>query len=318
MASPSATSSLPDWIQLSPSVFLFKSDSQPTAAAPSSSTIAHANDATELSTSSAASIPPPLELSSPKLVVLMTWMSAQPSHINKYILGYHSLYPTTRILIVRSSPPDIFHRSRNAQRRRVAPAVSTIVASFPHTLPATVQENPEFILHIFSNGGSHQVRNLRLAYRETTSAPFPPHVTIFDSCPGRATFKRSVLALSSALPSSPSLRFPLLGLIYTIVSIYWLIFIPFHIPDPIERVRQALNDPELMEGEKRRCYMYSKVDPMVGWSDVEDHARMAAEECGFEVRKEQFVGSGHCAHVRGAERRYWEVVAGLYKDNRGR
>ena len=241
-------------------------------------------------------------------------MSAQPSHISKYILGYHSLYPTTRILIVRSSPADIFYRSTKAQRRRVAPAVATILASFPRTSPAINDEKPELILHIFSNGGSHQVRNLRLAYRETTSAPFPPHVTIFDSCPGRATFKRSVLALSSGLPPSPLLRFLLLGLIYATVSIYWLIFVPWNIPDPIERVRQALNDPKLMKGEKRRCYIYSKADQMVGWSAVEDHARTAAEG-GFKVKKEEFMGSGHCAHVRGGERRYWDLVAGLYKEN---
>ena len=308
-------SSLPDWTQLSPSVYLFQSDSQATAAA--TSTISHGNNATEHSTSSAASIRPPLGLSSPKLIILMTWMSAQPSHINKYILGYHSLYPTTRILIVRSSPADIFYRSRKTQRRRVGPAISTIPASFPRTFPASNNEKPELILHIFSNGGSHQARNLRLAYRETISAPFPPFVTIFDSCPGRATFKRSVLALSSGLPPSPLLRFLLLGLIYVTVSIYWLVFIPWNIPNPIERIRQALNDPKLMEGEKRRCYIYSKADHMVGWSDVEDHARSAAEEVGFKVRKEEFVGSGHCAHVRGAERRYWEVVASFYQKNEG-
>lgn len=315
MPSPSAKSSLPNWTQLSPSVYLSQSDSQPTAAA--TSTISHENDAKEHSTSSTASIPTTLDLQPPKLIILITWMSAQPSHINKYILGYHALYPTTKILIIRSSPPDIFHRSKKTQRRRVAPAVSTIVASFPHTVPATKHENPELILHIFSNGGSHQARNLLLAYRETASTPFPPHVTIFDSCPGRATFKRSVLALSTGLPPSPPIRLPLLGLIYTTVSIYWLTHVPWHIPDPIERVRQALNDPELMEGEKRRCYIYSEADRMVGWLDVEDHARMAAEEGGFKVRKEKFVGSGHCAHVRGAERRYWEVVAGFYKESEG-
>ena len=30
------------------------------------------------------------------------------------------------------------------------------------------------------------------------------------------------------------------------VSIYWLTIIPWDILEPIERVRQALNDPELM------------------------------------------------------------------------
>ena len=79
------------------------------------------------------------------------------------------------------------------------------------------------------------------------------------------------------------------------LSIYRLTIIPWHIHEPIERVRQALNDPGLMEREKKRCYIYSEADRMVGCSDVEDHARMAAEKAGSEVRKEKIVGSGHCA-----------------------
>ena len=68
---------------------------------------------------------------------------------------------------------------------------------YPTMPPATT---PKSFSTSFSNGECHQTRNLPLAYIKTISCPYPPHITSFDSCPGHVTFKRSVLALSSALP----------------------------------------------------------------------------------------------------------------------
>ncbi len=288
--------------QLSPSVYLSK---------PSDN-----NNATTVRTPPSANIQQVGLTSSsstdPQLIVLITWMSAHPLHISKYIVGYQTHYPTSHILLIRSSPPDLFYRPTSTQRRRVAPAVSTIMSS-------CIDKNntdPKILLHIFSNGGSHQTRNLFRAYSETTSCPFPPHVTILDSCPGRGTFKRCVLALSSALPSSLPLRLLLLLLIYIIISGCWIIFIPFGIADPIERIRQALNDPVLMKGETSRCYIYSEADPMVSWHDVEAHARDAVKG-GFVVRKEKFRESGHCAHIRVAGgSRYWAIVSEMWQSRR--
>ena len=73
--------------------------------------------------------------------------------------------------------------------------------------------------------------------------------------------------LPSALPPSPPFRSLPLSLIYVVVSIYWLILIPFRISDPVEGARRALNDLELMKGEKGQCYIYGENDPMVGWPD---------------------------------------------------
>lgn len=235
-------------------------------------------------------------------------MSAHPNHISKYLLGYRTQYPTSRMLVIRTSPLDMFYRRTSTQHRRVAPAISALLSSCPSTC-----NGPEVILHVFSNGGSHQVCNFRSAYSRATSGPFPSHVTIFDSCPGRATFKRSVLALSSALLSFAPARLLLLLLIYTLISIYWVIFVPLGIPDPIERLRQTLNNRTVMLGETKRCYIYSETDPMVGWHDVEAHAQDAKDK-GFLVQSEKFEGSGHCAHVRVDEGiRYWAIVNALWQ-----
>lgn len=244
-----------------------------------------------------------------KLIILFTWMSAHPTHIAKYVVGYRTRYPNSRILVIRSSPLDIFYRRTSNQRRLLTPALSAVLA-FNSTAST---ETPDVNLHIFSNGGSYQARNFLFAYSAITSDPFPLHVTIFDSCPGRATFRRTVLALSSALPKLWPARLFLLLLVYTLLSGYWVAFVLFGIPNPIERVRQDLNDRSVMQGEVKRCYIYSESDPMVGWDDVEAHAQEALNK-GFVVRREKFQGSGHCAHVKvdgGA--RYWAIVNSLWK-----
>lgn len=132
-------------------------------------------------------------------------MSAHPDHISKYLLNHRTHYPTSRILVIRTSPLDMIYRRTSTHHRRVAPAIPAVLSSYPSTC-----SEPEIILHVFSNGGSRQVCNFLSAYSKAPSYPFPPHVTIFDSCPGRVTFKRFVLALSSALPSFAPARLLLL------------------------------------------------------------------------------------------------------------
>ena len=306
-----APNPLSAFTQLSPSVYSYHDSS--TTSFPLDAISAYQDAGTRHAEMAAAPRIQPIELRSissshaPPLVVLVTWMSAQPSHISKYIQGYQTLYPASSILLVRSSPPDLLYRSTRTQRHRVAPAISKIFSAY--------NGNQTIILHIFSNGGSHQSLNLLRAYRETNHSSFPPHVTILDSCPGRGTFQSSVLALSSALPKSQPLRLLLLLLIYWVVCIYWLTSRLFRIPDPIERIRQGLNDKEIMKSESCRCYIYSESDSMVGWRDIEDHAVDAAEK-GFNVQREKFEGSGHCAHARVAGgTRYWALVDHLWQEN---
>ncbi|KAL8685405.1 MAG: hypothetical protein Q9224_005831, partial [Gallowayella concinna] len=244
----------------------------------------------------------------PKLIILCSWMSARPNHILKYVQSYRHRYPASRIIIVRSTPADLIYRRASTQQQRLAPAISAVLSSCTDNF-----HKPQILLHIFSNGGSQQARNLFFAHRAVTTSPFPPHVTIFDSCPGRATFKRTVLALSSALPLFPPARLLFLILIYLVVSVYWIIFVPLRLPDPIKRLRQTLNSRTIMQAEMRRCYIYSKADSMVGWRDVEDHAHAAIDH-GFVVQCEKYEASEHCAHVRAdGGTRYWTIVHALWQ-----
>ena len=115
--------------------------------------------------------------------------------------------------------------------------------------------------------------------------------------------------MSASLPPSQPSRGILFALLYVVICLYWLTFVPLGITDPIERIRQALNEKGLMSGEARRCYVYSMKDSMVGWRDVQAHAQ-DAESKGFVVRRERFESTEHCAHVRVDDgKRYWTIVS---------
>jgi len=236
-------------------------------------------------------------------------MSARLVHVEKYIEGYRRLYPTSHVILIRSAVPDLLYRPTRTQYRWLTPAINVILT----TCSTADNRRPEILLHIFSNGGCHNTLNLIRHFQEATSLPFPSHVKILDACPGRGTLKESINSVSASLPRPPLVRIALSVFLYLLMCVYWLSFAPFGIPDPIERIRQALNDEVLMKAEIRRGYVYSTRDTMVNWRDVEAHA-VDAERRGYAVRKEKFGASEHCAHVRiGGGERYWAVVDSFWQ-----
>ena len=249
----------------------------------------------------------PSGISAPKVLILCTWMNARPVHIKKYIDGYQALFPATKIILIRSSTPDVTYRSTATLQARVEPAVAVIRAAC-----AQEPSSPEVLLHVFSNGGSHQSITLLRTYQSTTGHVFPIHAKILDSCPGRGNFSRSYLALSEPLARQPIyVRFlgsmaVFLALCFLGVSVFLL-----RIENPIETIRQGLNDRKTIM-ETKRVYIYSDADPMVHWQEVEDHADDARIK-GYTVQLEKFEGSGHAAHVRvGGGERYWRIVENLW------
>jgi hypothetical protein len=51
---------------------------------------------------------------------------------------------------------------------------------------------------------------------------------------------------------------------------------------------------------------------MIGWRDVEEHAREAAGEGGFTVELVRFEGSAHVGHMRRDPERYWRTIEGVW------
>ena len=268
-----------DMIQLGPSVYLYEPTNQ-----------AHDASASE-----------------PKLVILCTWMAASATHVAKYIVGYQVLFPSCRILLVRSEALDILYRSSAVLRRRIEPALAVIQSTCS-------QEplSPEILLHVFSNAGSHQSINLLRNYYSQTGNVFPIHAHVLDSCPGRGDFQRSYLALSAPLDRQPAyLRLPGSLAAVLILCLFWIISLSLRLGDPIETIRHDLNDKSIAR-ETKRIYIYSDVDPIIHWQEVEAHAEDAKIK-GDEVEMVKFEGSGHAAHVRlGGGARYWKTVKKLW------
>lgn len=250
----------------------------------------------------------------PQLIVLCTSMSARPAHITKYINGYQALYPHASILMLRSDPLDFVYRGRKAWEQRSESALAVVRS----TCSSIVQgSTPRVILHIFSNGGSLQAATLLRSYHKATGQTFPLHSTILDSCPGRATFNVAFRVLAMSMDAQPLyIRQPVVALLYITFGLWWLTMIGLRMESPFETLWQGLNNMEQVN-EMKRVYMYSEVDDMVPWHDIEDHAA-EARRFGFNVELEKFEGSGHVAHVRvGHGERYWRIVERSWNDSVG-
>ncbi|KAF6840009.1 hypothetical protein CMUS01_04058 [Colletotrichum musicola] len=244
---------------------------------------------------------------SPKLVALFSWMSAQDVHIAKYTSRYMALYPTARILLVKC--PFIHTLSPRISKREIRPAVS-VVRALADATPRT-ETRPQLLLHVFSNGGATNLAKFYDLYSEAEprsggKLQLPPHVTVYDSCPGGFHWMRSYRALSAAFPRL------LAPFVHVFIGWFWLLQVPFGRTGFFGRMWAALKQKALLQSEQRRVYLYSREDEMIYWGDVEKHAN-ESKEVGFKVSRERFEGSKHVAHARLDGERYWKAVKGLWE-----
>lgn len=260
--------------------------------------------------------PPTSSVPPPKLILLSSWMGAGDKHIAKYLTRYQALYPTSPILLIKSEPKHVVIPSRG--KAITAPAVPIIRSLAPAPSPSDLKHNrhPVLLIHLFSNAGSAVKNHLYDLFAETAPAGgggrttrdegvLPPHVTVFDSTPGEATYTGSILAFSSTVP--PGWRRTLaLPLVHLLMMAFWVWYI---VPgkDILKYWGDRHNDKGLAGGEVRRTYVYSEEDVTIPWKGVERHAARATEN-GFEARLEKFGGSLHVAHMVRDPERYWRVV----------
>ncbi|KAL8686617.1 MAG: hypothetical protein Q9218_006982 [Villophora microphyllina] len=245
----------------------------------------------------------------PGLIILCTWMLANPAHITKYVRGYQALYPAASILIIQSSSLDFIYRGRKALERCLQPAIAAVCSTSLQT------SNPGILLHVFSNGGSLRAVTLFRSYLKTTGHPFPVHCTVLDSCPGRATFHVAFRVLLLPWQSQPFYkRLPVVAMLYVAFGLWWTLMFALRMENPFETLWQGLSNPEEVK-ETKRVYIYSDVDDMVPRNDIEDHG-VEARQKGFDVEMENFVGTGHVAHMKlGNGERYWGIVDELWKQS---
>lgn len=244
----------------------------------------------------------------PSLVVLCTWMSAHRKHISKYTQQYRQQYPDADILVIESEVADLTYRTNSSQQARLQPARDVLLS---HTSQhAEGHGRRQAVLHIFSNGGSQCAIQLVTSLPENVRGQAFSAI-IFDSCPGTATYSRTVQALTLSMPKSPLTKYLGTPILRFVVFLLYLVLFVTRAEDAITKIRKQLNDHKLFSPDVPRLYIYSKVDQLVPYQDVKNHAEVARFK-GYRATSEVlFEGSAHCAHAVVHKEQYWEAVAGL-------
>ncbi|KAM0352896.1 hypothetical protein ACHAPU_001779, partial [Fusarium lateritium] len=202
----------------------------------------------------------------PPLIIVLSWSEARDIHIAKYVSQYRALYPTSAILHFRASSKLYI---RPGLRRRLFEPALPILQSFT----STKEDGPEFLLHVFSNGGiSSAVTLWELWETVLGGEPVPRHAVVMDSCPGYFHWKRTHHVVSHDLPSFMS------PLVWVFLGFGWLYYVLWLNEEPQEANALVLNRAERIGRETMRTYVYGDADLSVGWEDVESHAQEAREK----------------------------------------
>jgi hypothetical protein len=229
-------------------------------------------------------------------------MGASSRPINKYTGGYQLLYPSARILTVKTSMVDAACSTRKANIKRVAPALEILYSLPPDT---------KILLHLFSNGGSFTSILIAKEYQLHTGKLLPISAMVLDSTPGRATYEATIKAFAVGLPMNIIVRFVGILLLRFFYGLYRLVYLLGAEIDAVEQARQDLNSKSLMGIDTPRLYIYSTADEMVDWHFVEEHMA-EAQSVGYVVDSEKYLASGHCGHMMKDSERYWGATERLW------
>ncbi|KAL7921563.1 hypothetical protein ACQKWADRAFT_295397 [Trichoderma austrokoningii] len=241
----------------------------------------------------------------PELILVLSWMGARDVHIAKYIAQHRALFPSSRILLIRSPASHVFWPSLG--RKHIPPAIR-ILRQFAEPENISSSSRPRVLLHILSNGGVSTAARIRELLRKDLGSDnagnrlvIPRYALCLDSCPGNFVWTSTHRALLQSLPRWTS------PLVHFVIAVAWLIY-KLRLTRPAQNLNaEALRRGSLLPRETQRTYLYGTADAIIDWRQVEDHARRA-EESGFRVRRERFEGGEHVSLVRKESQRYWQVV----------
>ena len=276
---------------------------------------------------------PSLDHEHKHLVVLCPWLGASPRHIDKYALLVTRIAPTARILLLPSTLNTLFAPAF-VIRRALRPAVAVVLealAANNSSASGSSGKSTNVLIYAFSNGGGFSMVRLLRCLRAATGRPLAVSGLILDSCPGVATYTRSVKAMALALPfKSALLRAPFMAVIRILFALLSLL-VRVGWQHPILRMREELLNADLIVGRRteqgrassgqldaeasgglKATYVYSKTDALVDWRDVEGHAR-AARSKGWDVQEAMIEGGAHCAHYLKQPELYEDVVRGMWE-----
>ena len=237
----------------------------------------------------------------PTTILLFCWLNAGPRHILKYSSSYNKLFPNARIVAISCNMPNMIYHSNAMQERWLEPVVEIVQG----------EPGARILVHLFSNGGNHEFANFSTAFHKRTGGLPPIRAMVLDSTPGQGTIKSGVgVILAQTKPGL--IRIMTIVTAIVVMLLVSIVNAILGIENAITRARWRLNDPGWTRLEVPRCYIYSEMDRLVDWKDVEAHSA-EAEARGWHVTREKFTGSPHVSHARLDEMRYWTIVKALWK-----
>lgn len=198
---------------------------------------------------------------------------------------------------------------------------------------------PKILLHMFSNGGTNTATQFLFVMNERLRSPLPLSGMLYDSCPAKGTYWKDHRAMVYSLPKNIISRY-LGNIVIHIILVLLHTEIACGLENPASLLRRTLLDENKLSGRiagedscssgndegetataakngetgKRSCYLYSKSDQMVDWTDVRDHAAQARSN-GWDVEEIMFEGSPHCGHFRMDEEKYVKAMERMWQDD---
>lgn len=252
---------------------------------------------------------------SPSLVILCTWVGgATPRRINKYLVQYQEIFPTSSLLLITTSVSDTAFRPLRWIRTNLKPArdaIRRIVGRENDEITTEPNSHPRgILLHLFSHGGGNIASQLALSFKAglDRGAIFFSNLRtiILDCCPGDDTFARMYAATRVSVPQTPVAQFLGKTVMYPALAVVNG-FQHAGLARAVKDLRDLMNRPATFGSMPRRLYIYSKEDVVIGWKDVQLHLE-DAQNRGYSVGQVLFERGPHCGLVMENPTRYWDAV----------
>ncbi|PSR85893.1 hypothetical protein BD289DRAFT_338903, partial [Coniella lustricola] len=269
----------------------------------------------------------------PTLIIVCTWLGgATNKRIQRYTQGYHTIWPSSSILLIKTDPTEYAFLSARSLIRKLRPAhqmIRRIVFASDNKNNANKNNDNDMprsrtrngtrggiLLHMFSNGGASMALQLLTSMNSilTTigqTAPLPLRQVVLDSCPGEFGISKNYNAAAHSIPRGNPLRPLLCAVLYLVIAGIAgleLVGLRKHLA---RTIREGLNSPGVVSTEAVRLYLASKGDTIVAARDVRSHQQQALSR-GFAGDMVLFGEAGHCSLVLEDEDLYWDSIVSCW------
>ncbi|KAH8590611.1 hypothetical protein B0O99DRAFT_598866 [Bisporella sp. PMI_857] len=249
----------------------------------------------------------------PTIIILAQWMGASPR--SKLLLSiyvtYAKLYPAANIITIASRPEFFFTTPTYVRQGLFEPVVDFLRGSGERNGIGEGDRESGVLVHTFSNGGALSVVDVCSVFKEKTGRKLGIKGLVLDSAPGDPSIQETWAALSMSLPKS-ILWYPSAAVLCGVLFTMYLAKSLFSPETLVLQTRRLLNDPSLVDPGAKRMYVYSNTDALVGWRDVERHAKEASEK-GVYVELVKMEDSKHVQHVLKHWDVYWTNLESFWK-----